>query len=509
MDKNKLNAIETAIADVEPGIFAIEEINNKWESVGRLVDEGEISNLNLISAVQEGLTIEQGFALRSLLELSENVPYEELASLNIELSRRIQQLKSELAEIDNLTSNEIAKLKAERDLLLQISPELESTLEPILTEEIKKVKATEYESKKLDLDLAELELLEAEDLLMRSGRAWPLPKLADARHLPQEGERVTIETFPNEHARIIQRVAERVERKFESRLHDASAYIAMLMMEVPGHVWTGEELGHAIYDDNEDPSRNASRVHSLISDFRLGKNDKMGELFAEKDLLLQRGKRVCYDASTGKRIPHSSKIVWRAVDQTTADAAQRLTTITSDRQSKWSIGEWETIREIRMRLDSIPSGNNDGQPIIKVDAPLKFRTNEKNTGLMDQKTDTLETSPETTSDWRDSFAAEVHEALEKFKEKGLLDEPTVSWKQLRRHLDSTIVATEMSRERAYKHKIIKRSEMSEDSLIDIRQAILVHVQNPFQHILGVTKNRKLAVEIVDEIVSGYYRSQKG
>lgn len=219
------------------------------------------------------------------------------------------------------------------------------------------------------------------------------------------------------------------------------------------------------------------------------------------DLVLQRGKRQLFDAKTGKSIPNTIKVVWRLVDFETAVNAQIITTLNSERTIRQSYGEWEPADAAKIRLSHLPSGEYDGKSIV--DDPKSDqgeKTEHDATGVGD--------TPEKV-DWKIDFTASVHATIEELKQAGLLEKDDISWKRLRIISESAQIGTNTMRERAFKNKIIKRSEMSDESVISMSQVIMSVMQNSHPNIFRVSSRRKEAFRIVDEIVAGYKRVHNG
>lgn len=486
---------------VQLNIDDVQSVNDQWRTITEHIDTGDLDNKALIDSAKQVLTEEQDASIRSLLEEGKNVPYEEAREYLEECQARVDALNMRIAEAENEISEKQERLLAQRELLEKLAPSVRDSLTEVVDAELKKIKSEEIETLRKDLERENAELELATDLFIKVGTAWPLPELADVHYEPSENEIFTIDLFPNEREETSEQIKERVTRKFESRLNDASTYLSLLLKEKPGHIWTGEELGETIYDDGSDEKRNSSRISALISNYRHGKVPVMAEEFGQ-DLVLQRGKRQLFDAKTGKSIPNTIRVVWRLVDFDTAVNAQIITTLNSERTVRQSYGEWEPADPVKIRLAYIPSGEYDGDSIVSNVEDDK-EVNE----------DTAEPTPEPQSttervDWKVGFTTDVHSTLEDLKRSSLLDKEEITWKLLRVLSDSTKIGTETMRDRAFKNKIIKRSEMSDDSTISISKVIMSVMQNSHPNIFRVSSRRKEAFAIVDEIVTGYMRAHQ-
>jgi len=487
---------------VQLNIDDIQCVNDQWRAISEHIDAGDLDNKALIDSAKQVLTEEQDASLRSLLEEGKNVPYEEVREFLERCEARVEELRERIAIAQNEVSEKQERLLAQRELLEKLAPSVRESLMEIVDVELKKIKSAEIEDLQRDLDTANAELELATDLFMKAGHAWPLPELADVHYEPSEDEIFTIDQFPNEREATSEQIKDRVTRKFESRLNDASTYLALLLKEKPGHIWTGDELGNAIYDDGSDEKRNSSRISALISNYRRGKVPVMAGEFGE-DLVLQRGRRQLFDARTGKNIPNTIRVVWRLVDFETAVNAQTVTTLNSERTIRQSYGEWEPADAIRIRLMHLPSGEYDGASIV---AGVEVTEKEAANDLPESTSEPVRTKEKI--DWKIGFTTDVHATLEDLKKSSLLEKGEITWKLLRVLSDSTKVGTETMRERAFKNKIIKRSEMSDDSVISISQVIMSVMQNTHPNVFRVSSRRKEAFVIVEEIVAGYLQAHK-
>lgn len=479
----------------------VQSVNDQWRTITEHIDTGDLDNKALIDSAKQVLTEEQDASIRSLLEEGKNVPYEEVREYLEQCQARVDDLNIRIDEVKNEVSEKQERLLAQRELLEKLAPSVRESLTEVVDAELKKIKSEEIESLRKDLDRENAELELATDLFIKVGKAWPLPELADVHYEPSENEIFTIDQFPNEREETSEQIKERVTRKFESRLTDASTYLSLLLKEKPGHIWTGEELGEAIYDDGSDEKRNSSRISALISNYRHGKVPVMAEEFGQ-DLVLQRGKRQLFDAKTGKSIPNTIRVVWRLVDFETAVNAQIITTLNSERTVRQSYGEWEPTDPVKIRLVHIPSGEYNGINLV-----TNVQTEEVADEQLDEPVE-KSTSKVEKNNWKNDFQADVHATIEDLKGTGLLEKEEITWKLLRVLSDSTKIGTETMRERAFKNKIIKRSEMSDDSTISISKVVMSVMQNSHPNIFRVSSRRKEAFAIVDEIVAGYLRAHQ-
>lgn len=486
---------------VQLNIDDVQSVNNQWQTISEHIDTGDLDNKAMIDSAKQILTEEQDASIRSLLEEGKNVPYEEVREYLQQCQARVDELNKRIVEAENEISEKQEKLIAQRELLERLAPSVRDSLTEVVDAELRKIKSEEIESLHKDLDRENVELELATDLFIKVGKAWPLPELADVHYEPSENEIFTIDQFPNEREETSEQIKERVTRKFDSRLSDASTYLSLLLKEKPGHIWTGEELGEAIYNDDSNEKRNSSRISALISNYRRGKVPVMAEEFGQ-DLVLQRGRRQLFDARTGKNIPNTIRVVWRLVDFETAVNAQIVTTLNSERTIRQSYGDWEPADAVKIQLMQIPSGEYDGSSIV---------SNIEDNKEVDDTTIEPRSEPKSYTEkanWKTGFTADVHSTLEDLKESSLLDKEEITWKLLRVLSDSTKVGTETMRERAFKNKIIKRSEMSDDSTISISKVIMSVMLNTHPNVFRVSSRRKEAFSIVEEIVAGYLQSRK-
>lgn len=476
----------------------VEKVNQQWSQITELVDQGDLDNWAMINQVKQNLTEDQDASLRSLLEEGNNIPYEEVIHYQKECEQRVETLRNQIQDLQDSISEQQVKLMRQKEILQSIAPEAASDLDLIADDELKKIKQAEIAVLAIELDKAELDLEFANDLFRRTGRAWPIPSLADVHYEPRENEVFTVDQFPNEREEISERIVEKVTRKFESRLSDASSYLALLLKEKPGHIWRSEELAQAIYDDGgEDANRDSSRISALISNYRHGKVPAMAEVFGS-ELVLQRGKRQLFDAKTGKSIPRTIKVVWRLVDIETAVNAQIITTLNSERTLRESYGEWEPADVDALRLSGLPSGDYDGKSLVLAEPDEPSKIVEENS---------VQESRE-RSDWREDFTNAVHETIESLKDAGVMDNSEISWSLLRSKTDSKMIGTKTAQERAVKVKIIKKSQLGENVVITIPQAIQSILQNNFPNVFRVSSRQKEAQRIVEEIVDGYFRTHE-
>lgn len=478
---------------VAMNIDDIEKVNHQWNEISQHIEIGDIDNIPMIEAAKATLTEEQDASVRSMLEESTHVPYDEISEYVVVRQARVNELKDRIAEVSNKVSERQKKLIEQQALLETIAPSTREALGKVVELEVAKVKSHEQNGLLEELSQAEAELELAESLFENTGRAWPLPALADVNYEPSEDEIFTIDQFPNERETISENIAEKVTRKFESRLSDASEHLALLLKEKPGHIWTGDELGQAVYNDGSDETRNSGRISALISNYRKGKVPVMANEFGN-DLILQRGKRQLFDAKSGKSVPNTIRVVWRLVDIETATNAQVITTLNSERTLRQSYGDWEPAGEAIVKA-IISSDVNESLPT----PPAQPQTSEEAT----ESTTTVE-----KTDWKVEFTESVHETIEQLKELGIMDEPEVSWKLLRTRFPSSIVGTETARERAFKNKLIRRSEMDDSALVSIEKAILSIVQNCHPNVFRVSSRRKEAIGLVEGIVDGYLRQHQ-
>lgn len=481
---------------VRLNIDDVEKVNDQWRAISEHVDTGDLDSMPLVEGAKRTLTEEQDASVRSLLEEGLNVPYEDMYEYVKVREARVNEIRTRINDIEHTTSEKQAKLLRQKQLLESIAPSVKGTLEDVTTAEIEKLKTDELEilNEERDKAMAALEL--ATDLFVKTGKEWPLTELADIHYEPAENEIFTIDQFPNEREDTSEQIIERVMRKFESRLNDASVYLALLLKEKPGHIWTGEELGAAIYDDESDEKRNGNRISALISNYRRGKVPIMAEEFGDS-LVLQRGKRQLFDARTGKSIPNTIRVVWRLVDLETAINAQIITTLNSERTIRQSYGEWEPTDIVKIQLSQLPSGEYDGKSAVSVVNHEDDRAEQDHDKNGHEK-----------QDWTVEFTSAVHATIEELKAEDLLSAEGATWKSLRIRSQSAKLGTETMRERAFKNKIIKRSEMGEDSSITMSQLIMAAMQNNHPNIFRVSSRRKQAFEIVDQIVAGYLRAHE-
>lgn len=485
---------------VQLNIDDVNSVNDQWQTISEHIDAGDLDNKAMIDSAKRVLTEEQDASIRSLLEEGKVVPYEEVYEFLAQCQTHVDELNDLITAAENEVSEKQQKLIAQRELIEKLAPSVRKSLAEVTDIELSKIKAAEIDGLLKELNKANDRLELATELFMKTGAAWPLPELADVNYEPGENEIFTIDQFPNEREATGEQIKERVTRKFESRLSDASTYLALLLKEKPSHIWTGEELGEAIYDDDSSEKRNSSRISALISNYRRGKVPVMAEVFGD-DMVLQRGKRQLFDAKTGVSIPNTIRVVWRLVDFETAVNAQVITTLNNERTLRQSYGEWEPADPVKIRLMHIPSGEYDGMALV-----MSADTEDSIDESIEQVEEPVAKIEK--SDWKNDFKVDVHATIEELKEKGLLEKEGITWKLLRVLSDSTKIGTGTMRERALRNKIIKRSEMSDDVTISTSQVIMSVMQNTHPNIFRVSSRRKEAFAIVEEIVAGYQHAHK-
>lgn len=480
----------------------IATINDEWDQISQHIEEKDIDNKKLIDTARTTLSEQQDNAVRTLLEVAKDVPYEDMVEYLSYYQDRVNTIRAKLASEALRISDSEAKLRAQRDIIVGIAPSLAKPLESAVESEAAKLKSKILKATEAELVDAEKDLAQATNLFELTGKAWHIPDLVEVNYEPAENEIVTIDRFPDEREGDSHAIAEKIRRTFESRLSDASLYLALLLSDKPGHIWTTGELGEAIYDDHDNAARNETRVSALISNYRGGRSPKMDELFGE-DLVLQRGKRAKYDLKTKKRIPHTVKVVYRLVDKDTARKAQTITTLNREENTRQSYGDWEPVEFDEP--ETLPINNEQ---------PSK-QSNEKNTTSAIKAEDeavidlALSLQDEVSHEaWVDDFTEKVHAAVEKFKELNLMDSKEISWKILQKKSDSSGIATDTARKRAESRKIIKHSQSGKDATISMSQAILVYLGNSNKDIFDVARRRREAMRIVEEIVDGYFAARE-
>lgn len=471
----------------------IQKINQQWEQVSRLVDEGDVDNKALIDTAKQALTMDQDASLRSLLEEANNIPYEEMVEMTALYEGKVGYLSRRVEEAKHQYDEREIRLLEQRELLESIAPTAKVALDSVARQEIEKLKRAKTNSLEAELLMAQGELDDVIELFEKTGQAWPLPKLADVHYEPSEGEVFTVDQFPHEREKVGECIAKKVERMHESRLSDASTYLALLLKEKPGHIWTASELGESIYEDNDDPQRNDKRVGALISNHRRGAVTIMAEEFG--DLVLQRGKRQVFDAQTSKLVKHSTRVVWRLVDVETAQSSQMVTTMNPERTLRQTYSQWEDIQSTASSFGS-----------TAIDGAVTSESVSEEAVEPEQAEPTEDdTETEAKLDWRDEFTAKVHKTVEELKEQDMMGR-AMTWYEINLHAKSRKAGTKTARERAATAKIVGKSHVSDDFELKPSQVIMTTMLNANWDIFRIPSRRREAAAIIDEIVEGYLRS---
>lgn len=467
-------------------LAGVEQTNNQWQQVTALKDAGDIDNKPMVDAVKRTLTAEQDESVRSLLEEAENVPYADMPEYITQQEARTAELQAQLEQARQQQSESESRLLEQRQILEKIAPTAKAALDSISRIEVEKIKLAEIESLEASYQQADRDLAAAYELFEKTGQAWPLPRLADVHYEPADDEIFTVDQFPYEREAAGKCIVEGVKRKHESRLSDASAYLALLLKEKPGHIWTSEELGQAIYDDGDDSKRNSARVNALISNYRNGVVPVMAEEIGD-ELILQRGKRQSFDSKTGKPITRSIRVVWRLVDHDTAIASQPVTTLSSDRTTRHTYAKWELPADIES-------------------SPVATQDQTESAAPADESAPSQDDSEVESGkpDWREGFTDSAHAIVEALKDLDLM-RGSMSWSHLRMHSSSGVAGTKTARERALKAKIIKKNQMDDTSEIELPQIIMSLMVNTHQDVFRIASRRREATAIIQEIVDGYMR----
>jgi hypothetical protein len=348
-----LNESEAQFNNVNELAAEVGAYNSLHES---LIEGGNITIESFKEITKDYLKDEQEKTFGQLIESSKAAPYEELARKDLEIEAVLGEIASKvtiiedpetpvadkLAIIRDLNIPEAEKIQREQnyvaelipDLMPKISKEASRLLEKMLVDKAKEP----LEEEKAELEEEKAVIASVYEV---AGQAWPVPRLINTENIGPEV--VYLDEFPERRPRLTKAdVVERVKGKYpEDVLKGASEFVALLLAEEPGTIFSPEELAGIAYGNNSRDYR--ARIMALVNGFEIGRVLIIGKILEEQKpkLVLQKGERTCYRKETGERFGRRN-VVYRAVPIAEGDRKEHIYHYDEDGTKLKNAG-WHTI----------------------------------------------------------------------------------------------------------------------------------------------------------------------
>ena len=447
--------------------------------------------------------------------------FDDLYSKEKSVRDELGRLAAEVAALEQEQADEIDKIIEQEKMIVDKLPELKDKLDLIAQQLINQQIEKSTMAAKAKISVLEEEYQEISSLYETAGEAWPIPKVARVngsieKENSEEGC-AEIDIFPApEKPRLSNtEIAGRVKKNYpDDVLKDASAFVALFLVEEPGYIYSYQDLAEVLYGQND--RTHASRATALISAHRLNKNSIIADIMAEKGLVVQQGLRRKYDLESKKSYGAYTTVI-RAVRPETLDQEEIIIRHYAD--ESWIIDEWKTI------TSASPSENEQIKSEPKMPAENTAHETKEEINV-DNEDEIVELTPEVTIDlrekkpnpvarekkrpqWQIRFEKEVQEAIDIFELKGLLETDYPVGKALVNiKLESAIMGTDEMLKRALANKIITRTEAKGELPIDISKWICMYLQNTHGDIFGNRTNRRKAIQIVNDMLNRQFQSKK-
>ncbi|MBW3568995.1 helix-turn-helix domain-containing protein [Candidatus Parcubacteria bacterium] len=485
------------------------QIGDQNQLYSELVESGQVTIEPFREATTDYLTAEQGRTFQELAEAQAAAPYEQLADRERRLSAALGEVTAKLSSIEQQQQEEAASIHKEEELVAGRIPDLASRLSEIASRLENQMPNAAFEVK-VEKTILEDEYEAVADVYKVAGKAWPIPRLISTKQ-PEQITEITepespddlieIDDFPEESDTLTkEEIAEKVRREYpEEVLSDASEYVGLLLAEEPGHIFTAEDLAEILY--GKDETRGRSRINALISNYRLGKVDIIGETLYDKGLVFQHGERRSYNKTTGKPFGRHYP-VFRAVPAEQPERNERV--IHSDELAEWVNDDWHTII-----LDSFQTAEATESTGIALEIPRG-----PNEDMGESITQTMQIEPpierrqKERPEWEISFETAIQDVIASFEADGLMIEGEVSRSLIRVKSSAGTMGTETMAARAVANKIISKGEVGNESKIPIYKYICMALQNTHSEIFTDRSKRKQAMAIAERSVNQYFEAAK-
>ncbi|MDB5185154.1 MAG: hypothetical protein JWN38_962 [Candidatus Saccharibacteria bacterium] len=520
-----------------------------------LIEAGQVTIAPFQEVVVEHLTNEQTTTFQALAEAEEAAPYAELAAREAEVRHTISQLVARIDGLSSISSEEATRIQAEQAMLVARLPELSKQLDEV--SKVLQDKLVEKERANLEVEKATLEAqyIAINGLYEVAGKPWAVPQLLTLTiesielEADEPSSVVVVDDFsdigrPQTSSRDI---AEAVRRKQpESRLSDASEFIAEILAEEPGHIFTVLELGDILYADTTPSAKTRSaRAAALISNFETQKISVIGRVLAGYGLVYQRGVRTTYDVANGEKVGPSTRVM-RAVPF--ARAAEQIPVAFTEDDTRKVHGSWSTIIYttepraatprrpiIAAPADTMPAL---GAPIVAEPKPpvptpaqvfaaaaarraaVEAAAKEIATvevvpaaeplGQLELEEIAAETTPEQQAtvepvdsrnpEWLPEFDAAIRRTILELEELGILDKPTISRRLYSIKSNSTSQGSNEMVRRGVTYRILNRNESDLDLELPVYKFVALALQNPYKPIFENPTKRKVALGLIEKLV---------
>lgn len=279
-----------------------------------------------------------------ITEVTKTGVYDQLGLGYIAALSRLDDIDQTLRGYDQKLSEIVADEQLEALKLRRLLPHRSKDVDSILLDQITSSYPEDVQEMVINRYLALLSVKDIEDLIVRHGNAWQIPRLLGKKQM-----KGFLDKFPDDKAEseggksCTRQSPEYIET-------NASAKLAAILVSKKGAALTMDEIGQLLYGDSVESDSRLSRVSALISNFDMDKIKIIGEYLEDRGLVLQRGGR--YTIVNNQRVG-VKRVIFRAIDPQLAASAE-LQLHTED--EKYEYVDWQILGKIagraRLRLVS-------------------------------------------------------------------------------------------------------------------------------------------------------------
>lgn len=474
----------------------------------------QIDDQIIQSEVMSGLVQLQKDTFEDLVVKGAALPYERILEKEKELDIKLGRV----AIADEERSRFIEGIDKDVKIAKQVLPRREDDL-ILLGEERKQTFRPSSEA--LEAEAMLKAELSQEKLLLQSlwdevAQPWPIPQLLTREDL-NNASQIVIDFFPEQYTPPDSKeVVERTRRRYKGRLEDASEFLALILSEEVSAAYSQEDLGQALYGDDEN---GAHKISSLISNFRTGMTTIIGDVLSREGLVLQEGIRRYFDPLSQDELRKATRI-YRAIPEDKVDEKARIIRCADGShylETLWkninsSDGGIETHEKpIEERIVNKSQEKNTG---VSGDSPKDSEQTDARSPNKSQEQQGKQTLKEVTRkliapEWIREFREDVRGTIEELSEEGLIRREQISIRDVNRFSRSPIVGTKESMDRSLKAGLISRKDV-ESGMFTSTQITAMKMLNTHRKFLSKAisrKKQKTALKCIREEINKSLQEQ--
>jgi hypothetical protein len=497
----------------------------------------ELGDAEFEAIATEALTEEQQ-GIYDQLTAGDMSQYEDVVADLRAKESIVEDLETQIADARNVMTEEQKRYDDLVTKLATIAPLGESKAKELAERRKGEIELANVAAAREQLAEAELDVIDASDLFVLAGKAWPIPLLAVrgvAKTEEFEGDIDSVDEIPIDPV-LRKSDQERVDgiRNRNIDAPEASAYITFFLADNSGKVVTVDELVGFLYGHvNRDERDLRSRITTMLGPKVQGQ--RIQKMLTEEDAgyLLQYGWRRDYD-SRNKRMVGPQRRIYRALRLDEIDSAlpyilnksdkhaDTFETNTADPESEVFVIEEVPAQKLpvgTILTPETPAENVLAAPetpaeaeaeTIVAELPIieKVEQEAKPTPNGNQQSKKERRTRET---WQTSLRRAIGEAINQLEADGLMGEEDIAMDTASRQSSSNIFGTLTALERLESAGVVSvgssQPSMRKKFSLTPQVRVMMSVFNTQSQSFLERNRRAKAMNIVDEAIASYRRHQ--